>query len=190
MGTPHGPGFLLIVFVAAAACQTHPAPEVRPPTGDRSSGTTTESSPAIVGTWRVVKFCDDDATGRLSDPYGASPTGYFVYTPTGELSIQAMRSPPVRPYVSGDDRPTDAERKELLDSYFGYFGTYTVTSDSTVVHHVQGGTIPSYIGTDQPREYQIRGDTLTIGGSRVTWPCRVLIRVRHQGAQPNKRMKL
>jgi len=65
-----------------------------------------------------------------------------------------------------------------FDSYLGYYGTYTITSDSTVVHDVVGGTIPSYTGTDQARVYRIRGDTLTIGGNRVTWPCRVLLRVR------------
>ena len=136
------------------------------------------SEPSIVGVWRVVKFCRDDPTGRLYDPYGPNPTGLFVYAPTGEVSIQMMRSPPVGRFAAGDDRPTDAERRQLLDSYLGYYGTYTVTSDSTVVHHVVGGTIPSYTGTDQARVYRIRGDTLTIGGNRVTWPCRVLLRVR------------
>jgi lipocalin-like protein len=88
-----------------------------------------------------------------------------------------MRTPPVGPFVGGGGRPTDAERRTLVEAYLGYFGTYTVASDSTVVHHVEGGTLPSYIGTDQLRVYRIRGDTLTIGGSRATWPCRILLRV-------------
>ena len=136
------------------------------------------SDSSLVGVWRVVKFCRDDPTGRLYDPYGPNPTGLFIYAPTGELSIQMMRTPPVAPFAAGDDHATDAERKQLLDSYLGYYGTYTVTSDSTVVHHVVGGTIPSYTGTDQERVYRIRGDTLTIGGNRVTWPCRVLLRIK------------
>ncbi len=135
------------------------------------------SDPSLVGVWRVVKFCRDDPTGRLYDPYGPNPTGLFVYAPGGELSIQMMSTPPVGPFAAGDDRPTDAERRQLFDSYLGYYGRYTITSDSTVVHHVVGGTIPSYTGTDQARVYRIRGDTLTIGGNRVTWPCRVLLRV-------------
>lgn len=136
------------------------------------------SAPSLVGAWRVVKFCRDDPNGRLYDPFGPNPTGLFVYAPTGQLSIQMMRTPPVGPFAGGDDRPTDAERRHLFDSYLGYYGTYTITSDSTVVHHVVGGTIPSYTGTDQARVYRIRGDTLTIGGNRVTWPCRVLLRVK------------
>jgi hypothetical protein len=46
-----------------------------------------------------------------------------------------------------------------------------------VVHHVTGGTIPSYIGTDQLRDSRIRGDTLSIGTGGLR-SCRRLIRVR------------
>lgn len=125
----------------------------------------------------VRRFCENDSTGRLYEPYGAAPTGLFVYAPTGQLSIHIMRSLVVGPFAGGDDHPTDAERRELLASYMGYFGTYTITSDSTVIHRVRGGTLPSYIGTEQLRFYRIRGDSLTIGGSKDTWPCRVLVRV-------------
>ena len=125
-----------------------------------------------------MRFCDDNAAGRLSEPLGPNPTGYFVYAPGGQLSIQVMRTPALHAFAIDDDHPTDAERRLLFEGYFGYFGTYTVFSDSTVVHRVEGGTVPSYIGVDQPRVYRIRGDTLTIGASRATWPCRVLLRVR------------
>jgi len=140
-------------------------------------GSEPAKGPSLVGVWKVVRFCERDSTGRLYEPYGPNPIGYFVYAPTGQLTIQMMRTPPVQPFADGDDRPTDAERQALFDAYFGYFGTYTITSDSTVVHHVQGGTLPGYIGTDQRRLYQIRGDTMTIDDSRVTWPCRVFLRV-------------
>ena len=129
---------------------------------------------SLVGTWRVVRFCDRDSTGAMVDPLGLNPVGVFVYTPTGELSIQVMRTPPsgplaVAPLVVGAVR-------ELRPFYFGYFGTYSIVSDSTVVHHVLGGTIPDYIGTDQPRQYRIRGDTLSIGAPMFL--CRVLIRAK------------
>ena len=132
--------------------------------------------PSLVGTWRVVRFCDDDSTGRLYDPYGPHPDGVFVYSAGGQLSIQIASTPPPSHFTRGDFNPSDRERQALFDGYMGYFGTYSITSDSTVIHHVSGGTLPSFIGTDQPRLYQVRGDTLTLGGSRLTWPCRVLLR--------------
>ena len=140
-----------------------------------SAATELQSQPAqLVGTWRVVHFCDQDSTGASVDPLGPNPTGYFIYTSTGQLSIQAMRTPPAGP-MAGEPVHFDS-LGELRPFYFGYFGTYTILSDSTVVHHVQGGTLPDYIGTDQFRSYSIRGDTLSIGAP--PFPCRVLIRAR------------
>jgi lipocalin-like protein len=54
--------------------------------------------PELVGTWRIVKYCDRDSTGTMVEPLGPNPTGLFVYTPTGQLSIQAMRTPLSRPF--------------------------------------------------------------------------------------------
>ena len=117
---------------------------------------------SIVGVWRVEQFCDiDRVNGRETAPYGPRPIGYFIYLPTGQLSIQVMDSSP----HAADVKP----------AYFGYFGTYTVdAATSTVVHHVQGGTIIDYIGTDQVRRYRITGDTLSIGNTPL--PCRVFRR--------------
>lgn len=131
-------------------------------------------SAALVGTWRIVKYCDRDSTGVMVEPLGPNPTGLFVYTPTGQLSIQAMRTPPSGPLVGEPVRLSSLG--ELRPYYFGYFGTYSILSDSTVVHHVLGGTFPEYIGTDQPRRYNIRGDTLSIGAPLFL--CRVLIRTK------------
>jgi len=133
-----------------------------------------QGSARLVGTWRVVRFCDRDSTGSLEDPLGPNPIGYFVYTSTGQLSIQVMRTPPAGPLTGAPVQLPSLGA--LRPYYFGYFGIYTITSDSTVVHHVQGGTLPNYIGTDQLRTYHIRGDTLSIGAP--SFPCRVLIRVR------------
>lgn len=138
-----------------------------------------QSNRRLVGVWRVVRFCGIDSTGTVTQPLGEHPTGLFVYTPSGYLSLHAMRTPSVPPFDGGDFAPTGPEARALLQGYFGYFGTYTITSDSTVVHHVIGGTIPSYIGTDQLRYYRIRPgnpDTLSIGGYPVPM-CRILIRV-------------
>lgn len=132
-------------------------------------------SSRLVGTWRVVEFCNVDQPGDTTYSLGRGPVGIFVYDPAGRLSIQAMRASPSGAFMK-DSVPL-AGMAELRTSYFGYFGSYTITSDSTVVHHVIGGTIPSYIGTDQHRTYRFRGDTLSISGSEP-WSCRKLVRDR------------
>jgi hypothetical protein len=129
---------------------------------------------SLVGTWRIVRYCDRDSSGTMVEPLGQDPTGLFVYTPTGQLSIQAMRTPASGP-LAGEPVHLSS-LANLRPFYFGYFGTYTILSDSTVVHHVLGGTFPDYIGTDQPRQYSIRGDTLSIGAPLFL--CRVLVRAK------------
>jgi Lipocalin-like domain len=150
-------------IVLLALCLSSPTLAAQPPV------------PRLVGTWRVVEFCDVDTPGDTTYPLGRRPIGLFIYDPAGNLSIQAMRAAPSGAFLR-DSIPLGG-MAELRSSYFGYFGTYTITSDSTVVHRVTGGTIPSYIGTDQPRNYRIRGDTLSIGGDEP-WSCRRLVRVR------------
>ncbi len=172
----------VLSLVAIAACAIAGNSGGPMPPNNSNVGVSAVGRRALVGTWRVVQFCNVDSTAKETNPIGATPVGVFVYTPTGQLSLHAMRTPAVAPFVAGDNAPTDAERRALLDGYFGYFGTYTITSDSTVIHHVIGGSIPSYIGTDQHRHYRIRAggsnapDTLSIG-SYPAPPCRKLIRV-------------
>lgn len=166
---------LIGMGVPAHLGQTKPAAS---PLSEESKQTTeAPTSHPLVGVWRVVQWCDRDPAGGFTERFGQKPIGFFVYTPTGQLSIQVMRTPAPSPFAAGDNSPTDEERRTLLDGYFGYFGTYTIdAANSSVVHHVEGGTIPSYIGTDQHRRFRITGDTLSIGGEPL--PCRVLHRVR------------
>ena len=129
----------------------------------------------LVGTWRLVEFCNVDRPGDTTYALGRRPIGFFMYDAAGNVSIQAMRAAPPKAFTS--DSVPFSGMAELRTSYFGYFGSYTVTSDSTVVHHVRGGTIPAYIGTDQRRNFRFRGDTLSIG-DREPRSCRKLVRVR------------
>lgn len=129
----------------------------------------------LLGTWRIVEFCNVSAANDTTYPLGRQPIGFFIYDPAGTLMIQAMRTPHAGAFAA--DSVALRGMAEVGESYFGYFGRYTVTSDSTVIHHVAGGTIPGYVGTDQWRSYRIRGDTLSIGSSPVP-SCRRLLRVR------------
>ena len=159
-------GTLLPALAAVVLCAATAAAQQSPPAGH---------SPSIVGTWRVVEFCNIDSTGKVTHSLGPTPAGLFVYGAAGTLSIQVMRAPASGPLVS--DTVPLANLRALQPYYFGYFGTYTVTSDSTIIHHVQGATLANYIGTDQRRAYRIRGDTLSIGVAPLPY-CRRLIRVR------------
>lgn len=120
--------------------------------------------PGLVGTWRLIKVEDRHRDGTVKLPFGEHPTGYFVYDPTGHLSVQIMRMPPLEPFASGDsEKGTQAEEAHAFDSYGAYFGTYRVDKKHHVLHHiVEGGLSPGYTNTEQLRPYSLKGDTLII----------------------------
>jgi len=137
--------------------------------------------PGLIGTWRVVRFEDTTADGKVSRRFGEHPLGYFVYDPTGHLSVQVMRNPPIAPFASAT--PTEAELREANRAFLAYFGTYRVDKARHVLHHiVEGGANPGYVANpDQVRPYRLQGDTLIIEISDPkagTYQYRELHRVR------------
>jgi len=132
---------------------------------------------SLVGTWRLVEYSDfDTATNKWTHPYGENPRGYFTYTNNGIVNLNISAEKPlvispdseyIKPFTLGT----------LLDNAAGYFGTYTIDSiNSIVTHHVKGGSVLTYIGTDQHRQFILNGDTLLIGDPTFKVGKRVLIR--------------
>ena len=142
------------------------------------SASTPPAAQSLVGTWRLVSYEDWTAAGERRTPYGENPIGYFVYDTTGRVFVNFMKGPamPSEGFVRGVS-PTLEKKSDAFDVYVSYFGTYTVDlGRRVVVHHVEGSLNPSYTGTDQPRPFELSGDTLVIGNQK-TWK-RVLVRVR------------
>lgn len=138
---------------------------------------TTKPEKGIVGTWRLVEFVDlDTLTNSWVYRYGKNPKGYFIYTQSGVLSINISNENPLK--ISAEEaKKFNVNLYDYINkNSFGYFGTYTLALDKgRVTHHVKGGTIPWYTDTDQPRQIQLKGDTLIIGDNKRTR--RVLVRV-------------
>jgi hypothetical protein len=130
----------------------------------------------FIGTWKLIEFSDfDSATSKWTYRYGKNPKGYFTYTKSGIVNLNISAETPLK--ISEDSAKN--YKINLLnwvyDFALGYFGTYTVDFNKSIVtHHVKGGSLPWYIDTDQPREFTLKGDTLIIGDSK-TWK-RVLVK--------------
>lgn len=131
----------------------------------------------LVGTWRLVEYSDyDSITNKWTHPYGDHPKGYFTYTNSGIVNLNGSAEKPL--LISADSvYTTPLTLGAVLDNAFGYFGTYTIDSlNSIVTHHVKGGSVIEYIGTDQNRQFILKGDTLLIGDPTFKVGKRVLIR--------------
>ncbi len=127
----------------------------------------------LAGTWQLVKFVNF-VDGKEIHPFGESPKGYFTYTQDGRVIIQIQNEVPPSSWKSletnNDGTGTDTPW------YVGYFGRYTVNLESgEVTHHVEGGTLLHYIGTDQHRPFVLSANRLVIGEPGV-WE-RELIRI-------------
>jgi hypothetical protein len=151
---------------AAAKDAAQRAPAQAAPAAPAAVQPARSTASDLVGTWRVERITDTDASGRVVHPYGERPKGYIVYDPTGHLHVQIMRTPATPPFASGDDaRGSDAEVRAAYSGFVAYFGTWQVDAGKgVVVHRVEGSLMPGYTGTDQPRPFRVDGDVLTIEG--------------------------
>ena len=111
----------------------------------------------LLGTWTLES--QDTRRADTGEPIAAETSdefsGVLVYDASGSMAVQIDRR------AWNPDRP-----------YTAYFGTYTVdATEGVVFHHVQAGTVASYTGTDQRREFELRdsGNTLVIRNRRLAY---------------------
>lgn len=95
----------------------------------RSEATAAKPLSPLIGTWRLFRFENTDVKGVTVKPFGEHPKGYFVYDPTGHLSVQIMGTPRMTRFAAnapGEEdsvKATDAEVRVAYNNYVAYFGT-------------------------------------------------------------------
>ena len=131
----------------------------------------------LVGTWRLVAYADfDTVTHTWKHPYGDHPKGYFTYTNSGIVNLNGSAEKPLV-IPAADEYTKPLTLRTLLDNAWGYFGTYSIDSVySILTHHVKGGSVINYIGTDQHRQFILEGDTLLLGDPTFEIGKRTLVR--------------
>jgi len=134
---------------------------------------------ALVGAWRLVSILDSLPDGRTASWMGEHPQGLLVYDARGHMAAQIMN--PSRPrFAAHGAAASDSAVRAAYDTYYAYYGRYTVFPDSqVVVHHVEGSLEPAEVGLNHRRPYRLEGDRLRIrstperGGVRyhrwLTW---------------------
>lgn len=115
----------------------------------------------LVGTWILEDFYDEADDGEKIYGLGEEAKGMMIFTPDGQASVNLMRGP-----LPDDLRATAPETGCIPYWACFYFGTYTTTADGTSwTINVEGGNMPSYIGTEQSRSFIIENDILNIGAT-------------------------
>jgi len=130
---------------AAMACQRAPNKRIR----------------WLAGCWDLVECTFTAADGTVRVPWGATPIGVLLVTPSGELSAHGGRR--ARAPLAGE-QPTSGEKQQAHDDYFSYYGRIVRVDDEagTMVTAVDGATNPDWIGGEQLRYLDIEGDDIIV----------------------------
>jgi len=116
----------------------------------------------LIGTWTLESDTGATADGRAIQPFGPNPKGLAIFDSAGHFAIVISR-PDLPKFASNDRMHGTAEENEaIVRGSFAFFGTYAV-ANGAVVQHIEGGTWPAWMGTDQKR-------TITsFTGNEQTW---------------------
>jgi hypothetical protein len=116
----------------------------------------------LIGTWRLLSWENRSLEdGQVSYPLGKDATGYIMYNDDGYMFVAIMA--PNRLRFAADDllSATKEEEAQAEETYVSYCGRYDFLGD-TVVHHVEMSLFPNWMGGDQERLVELRGNRLTL----------------------------
>lgn len=113
-----------------------------------------QSSPGLVGAWRLESMVVRDANGTTTPYWGDRPTGLIVYTADGHMAAQVYDTRRPRLGVPWESAGPEAARTAFV-GLSTYFGTYAVDAAAqTVTHTVEGAMVPDWVGTKLVRRYR------------------------------------
>jgi len=121
-----------------------------------------QSAADLVGTWLPVSAVNTRPDGTTIETFGPNPKGILIFQSDGHFAFVLNRSDLPKFASNNRNTGTAEENKTIVQGSFAYFGTYTLTNN-TVVMHVDGGTWPSWHGTDLERRI------VSFSGSELKW---------------------
>jgi hypothetical protein len=126
------------------------------------------TTPDFIGMWTLLKCVSYQVDGTMAYPYGEHPAGQLVYDRKGNMMVEIMK-PGIKKFVQSNLLEGVAD--EVLPAYYGfigYYGSYTVMPDSSVVvHHIKACSFPNWVNEDQKRYYEFKNDQLILKTSQI-----------------------
>ncbi len=110
----------------------------------------------FVGAWKLISIEGEDPGFPLGYDH---PSGMIIYDASGWMSGQIAVKGDRKPFAAGLRSGTVEEKAAAFDSYFAYYGTYTVDSEKkTITHHVENHSWPGLHGVDNVRWFEFEGN--------------------------------
>jgi len=118
----------------------------------------------LAGTWKL-KSCEVRTTAsEVTYPFGRDAKGYLIMTPDGYWSVALMSTNRLQ-FSSGDVLGgTTQEKVSAAEGYISYVGRYDIQGNKVAVR-VEVSFFPNWVGRDQERFFEVRGNTLELSTS-------------------------
>jgi hypothetical protein len=118
----------------------------------------------IIGTWSLDSIQFEDAvTGERFDVYGKNPSGYIIINSDGHAFV----------LITGSGRQAQDSADgaaALFNNMMAYAGKYRLEGNNRFIVSISTAWHPSWVGTEQVRDFEVIGDTLTITTPAQTHP--------------------
>ena len=122
-----------------------------------------KNSTSIIGAWKLISYKIQKDNEKAIYPFGKNALGSLIYTDSGRVSAQVMRSD--RPKLASGDqmRGTADEIKANYEGHISYYGSYEIDKkNGFVIHHVEGSMFPNWEGLGLKRFFKLSCNRLTL----------------------------
>lgn len=113
---------ILVILVLFICSSVYAQPKIKKGKGDPVSMHAQKHVPSIVGVWRIFEDIVLDSASNKINRFGEHPIGYFIYAPSGHLSINIMRTPPIQSL--NFSTASIEQLRSRLEAGLSYFGHY------------------------------------------------------------------
>ena len=118
----------------------------------------------LVGTWELLAWYNETADGRRIYPLGDRATGYISYTADGFVFVHLSAAERALYTVNDPFGGTPEEDAAAIKSQITYAGPYEYRIDH-VIHRVTQSSCPNWVGTEQRRQVEFRGEELRLSAA-------------------------
>jgi len=115
----------------------------------------------LMGTWVLRAWYNETDDGERIYPLGTEASGYISYTPDGFVFVHLSAADRALFGINDPFGTSAAEDSAAMKSHITYAGTYDFQGDH-VIHRVTHSSCPNWVGTEQRREVDLRGDRLRL----------------------------
>ena len=118
----------------------------------------------LIGTWELVTWYNDTQDGKRIYPLGEQATGYISYSHDGFVFVHLSAADRSLYAVNDPFAGTAEEDAAAIKSQITYAGPFEFQGDH-VIHRVTQSSCPNWVGTEQRRMVEFRGEGLRLSAA-------------------------